>query len=101
MIWFVLFIWFIWFNQINKTNETNQITVCGLLHGFLDFAAAETACADPNAFRLAVDQCPDWLEIGLEDSLGLIIGVTDVIAGLATFATKITCKCHGCTPSSS
>ena len=75
--------------------------VSGLLNGFLDFAAAETACADPNAFRLTVDQCPDWLEIGLEDSLGLIIGVTDIIAGLPAFATKITCKCHGCTPSSS
>ena len=52
----------------------------GLLNGFLDFAATETACADPNAFRLTVDQCPDWLEVGLEDPLGLVIGVTDVMA---------------------
>jgi hypothetical protein len=71
---------FIWFNQINKTTETNKITVCGLLNGLLDFAAAETACADPNAFRLTVDQRPDWLEIRLEDPLGLVIGMADIIA---------------------
>ena len=71
------------------------------LNGFLDFAATETACADSNAFRLTVDQCPDWLEVGLEGPLGLVIGVTDVMAGLATFAAEIACKCHGYTPSSS
>jgi hypothetical protein len=71
------------------------------LNGFLDFAATETAGADSNAFRLTVDQCPDWLEVGLEGPLGLVIGVTDVMAGLATFAAEIACKCHGYTPSSS
>ena len=89
------------FKQINTTNETNQIIVCGLLNGFLDFAATQAACADSNAFGLTVDQCPDWLEVGLEGSLGLVIGMTDVMAGLATFATEIACICHGCTPSSS
>ena len=67
----------------------------------MDFAATETAGADSNAFRLTVDQCPDWLEVGLEGPLGLVIGVTDVMAGLATFAAEIACICHGCTPSSS
>jgi hypothetical protein len=66
-----------------------------MLDGLLNLAATETACADPNAFRLPVDQCPDWLEVGLEDPLGLVIGVTDVMTGLPTFATEITCKCHG------
>jgi len=51
-----------------------------LLNGFLDFTATKAACADPNAFGLTVDQCPDWLEVGLEDPLGLVIGVTDVVA---------------------
>ena len=99
-----MFIWFIWFNQINKTNPTNQITVCGfgeLLNGFLDFAATETAGADSNAFRLTVDQCQDWLEVGLEGPLGLVIGVTDVMAGLATFAAEIACKCHWYIPPAS
>ena len=71
------------------------------LDGFLDLAATETARADPNTFWLTVDQCPDWLEVGLEDPLGLVIGVTDVMAGLATFATEIAYKCHRYTPSSS
>ena len=51
-----------------------------LLDGFLDFAATETACANPNALWLPVDQRPDWLEVGLEDPLGLVVGVADVIA---------------------
>ena len=66
----------------NRPNEQDRLADCfnSLLNGFLDFAAAETACADPNAFGLTVDQCPDWLEVGLEDPLGLVIGVADVIA---------------------
>jgi hypothetical protein len=69
--------------------------VSGVLDGFCDLATTETACADPNAFWLTIDQCPDWLEVGFEDPLGLVIGVTDVMAGLATFAAEIACKCHG------
>ena len=88
-------------SALRSSFKVQSFTRCGQLNGFLDFAAAETARADPNALWLTVDQCPDWLEVGLEDPLGLVIGVTDVIAGLATFATEITCKCHGCTPSSS
>ena len=38
-----------------------------LLNGFLNFAATQAACADPNAFWLTVDHCPDWLEVGLKD----------------------------------
>ena len=86
-------------NKQDKRDKPNY-GLC-LLNGFLNFAATETAGADPNAFGLTVDQCPDWLEVGLEGSLGLVIGMTDVMAGLATFATEIACICHGCTPSSS
>jgi hypothetical protein len=64
----------------------------------LDFAATEAAGTDPKAFRLTVDQCPDWLEVGLEDPLGFVIGVTDVMAGLAAFATKIACISHWNSP---
>ena len=71
------------------------------LNSFLDFAATQAACADSNAFRLTVNQCPNRLEVGLEGPLGLVISVTDVMARLATFATEIACICHGCTPSSS
>ena len=61
----------------------------------MDLAATETARADPNAFWLTADQCPNWLEVGLKYPLGLVISVTDVMAGLATFTTEIACKCHG------
>ena len=71
------------------------------LDGFLYFAATQAASADPKTLRLTVDQCPDRLEVGLEDPLGLVIGVTDVMAGLAMFAAEVACKCHGYTPSSS
>jgi hypothetical protein len=66
----------------NRPNEQDRLAdfFNSLLNGFLDFAAAETSCADPNAFGLTVDQCTDWLEVGLEDPLGLVIGVADVIA---------------------
>ena len=79
-------------NQTKEIDRTNQTTV--FLNSFLNFAATETAGADPNAFGLTVDQCPDWLEVGLEGPLGLIIGVTDIMTGLAAFATEIACKCH-------
>jgi hypothetical protein len=68
------------------------------LDGFEDLAATQAARTDSNAFRLPIDECPDWLKVGLEDPLGLVIGVTDVMAGLAAFATEIACKCHGDTP---
>jgi hypothetical protein len=75
-----------------------RIVSTSVLNGFLNFAASKTPGADSNAFWLTVDQCPDWLEVGLEDSFGLVVGVTDVMAGLATFATEIACKCHWYTP---
>jgi hypothetical protein len=71
------------------------------LDGFLDFAATQAASADPDALCLTIDQRPDWLEVGFEDSFGLVIGVTDVMTGLATLAAEIACICHGDTPSSS
>ena len=64
----------------------------------MDFAATEAAGTDPKAFRLTVDQCPDWLEVGLENPLGLVIGVTDVMAGLAAFVTEIAGVCHWYSP---
>lgn len=65
------------------------------LYGFLDFAAAQTPCANPDAFGLTVDQRSDRLKIGLEDPLSLIIGMADIMARLAPFATEIACKSHG------
>jgi len=72
-----------------------------LLHGFLDFAATEATSTDSNPLVSAFDDCTHGLQIWIKGPLRLIIGVTDVMAGLATFATEIACKCHGYTPSSS
>lgn len=66
-----------------------------MLDGFFNFTAAETASADANTLCLTVNQCSDWLEVRLENPLRLVIGVTDIVAGLAAFATEIACKCHG------
>ncbi len=74
--------------------ERGARVVC-VLHSFLDFSAPQASSADTNTLRLAVDQRSDWLEIGLEDPLGFVVGMTDVMARLATFATEIACKCHG------
>ena len=80
--------------------ESGARVVC-VLHSFLDFSATQASGADPNTLRLAVDECSDWLEVGFEDPLGLVVGMTDVMARLATFTTEIACKCHGYAPSSS
>ena len=80
--------------------ERGARVVC-LLHSFLDFSATQASGADPNAFSLTVDQCSDRLEVRLEDSLCLVVGMTDVMTRLATFTTEIACKCHGYAPSPS
>ncbi len=83
-------------NQTNEIDQTNQTTVFS--NSFLNFAATQTPCTNPNAFGLTVDQRSDWLEVGLEGPLGLVIGMTDIMARLAPFATEIACKSHGDTP---
>ena len=85
---------------LRNTLNFERQSLLDLLYGFDDFAAAKAASADAKALWLTVDQGPDWLEIGLEDPFGLVIGVTDVIAGLASFVAEVACKCHGYTPSS-
>jgi hypothetical protein len=71
------------------------------LDRFLDLATTQAASADPDALCLTVDQRPDRLEVGFEDPFGLVVGVTDVMAGLTTLAAEIACECHGDTPSCS
>jgi len=85
---------------LNDTRTKLAGFLNSLLYGFLDFAATQAASADPDALCLTVDQRPDWLEVGFEDTFGFVIGVTDVMAGLATFAAEIACKCHVGAPSS-
>jgi hypothetical protein len=76
LVWFVYLVHLVQPNKQDTRDKPNN----GLLNSFLDFAATETAGTDPNAFGLTVDQCPDWLEVGLEGSLGPVIGMTDIMA---------------------
>ena len=47
----------------------------------------------------ASDDRTHGLDIGIKDPSGLIVGVTDVIAGRRFLMTELTLKCHGATPS--
>jgi hypothetical protein len=58
---------------------------------------APRAYADPQG--IAIDERPHPLQIGTEYSLGLVVGVTDIMTGLVPFATDITYKSHGKSPS--
>jgi len=68
------------------------------LDRLLDFSTPQAAGTDPNAFWGAFHQCPHGLKIRIENPLGLVIGVTDVMAALVSLSTHITCKCHGIAP---
>ena len=46
----------------------------------LDLPAAEATSADPYASGRSIDHCPDTLQIGIERALGLVVGVTHVMA---------------------
>ena len=62
---------------------------------FPDLTAPKATGADADALSRSVDHGADTLKVGVEGSLGLIIGVTDVVARLRSFRADVTCKCHG------
>ena len=62
----------------------------GALEGLLDLATAEATCADADALGQPVNDGADTLKVGVERPLGLIVGMTDVMAGLMLFCTDIT-----------
>ena len=62
----------------------------GALEGLLDFPATEATRADADAFGRTADHCADTLQVGVERPFGLIVGMTDVMAGLMLFCTDIT-----------
>lgn len=65
-----------------------------VLDRFLYHPGAETACAHPNPFGSAIDQRTNGLKIRSEDSVGLIIGMADIMPGLMALATNLTYKSH-------
>jgi hypothetical protein len=50
------------------------------LESLRDLAASKATGADTDALRRSVDHCADTLEVGVEGSFRLVIGVTDVMA---------------------
>jgi len=51
----------------------------------LDLAAAEATGADADASGRPIDYCADTLKVGIECALGLVVGMTDVMARLVLF----------------
>jgi hypothetical protein len=66
---------------------------------FSDLAAPQAAGADPDAPGRTIDHRADTLKVGIEGSLRLVVGVTDVMTGLMPFGADLTYECHGGTPS--
>jgi hypothetical protein len=62
---------------------------------FPDLAAPQATRADSDAPGRTIDHRADTLEIGIEGSLRLVVGVTDVMARLMFFRADVTYECHG------
>lgn len=60
----------------------------------LNVAGSQASGADPNALCRAVEQRPNGLQVGPEDPLRFVIGVTDVISAHAFFSAHYTGKSH-------
>jgi hypothetical protein len=60
-----------------------------------DLAAPQATGADSDAPRRTIDHGADTLQVGIEGSFRLIVGVTDVMTGLMPFGADLTCECHG------
>ena len=64
------------------------------LDRFLHHPGAETTGAYANTLGGAIDHRTNGLKIRPEDSVGLIVGMADIMPGLMTLATNLTCKSH-------
>jgi len=67
----------------------------GRLGGLDNLTRANAARASRNAARLAVDQRPDRLQIGLLPLPGLDVRVAHLVSFVAVLTAEITCLCHG------
>jgi hypothetical protein len=69
------------------------------LDGFPDFTASQATRTDSDTFGRSINHSANALEVGIERTLGLVVGVADVMAALVFLGANIACKCHGNTPS--
>lgn len=65
------------------------------LDRLLDHPGAEAAGAHANPFSGAIDQRANGLKIGPKDTVGLIIGMADIMPGLMPLVTDLTYIGHG------
>ena len=69
------------------------------LDGLLDQSRSQATSADAHALVGAVHDRTHGLDVGIEHTSGLVIGMTDVVSGARFLETDLTLKCHGTTPS--
>ena len=62
------------------TFPKNSQTLGLRLGDFLDFAAADAAGADADAFDALADAGADFLQVGFPSPFGLVVGVAHVMA---------------------
>lgn len=63
-----------------------------------DLAGADTACADPDAPPGSPDQSVNTLKVGIEATLGKVVGVAYPIAALRPFSANVTNSSHDSFP---
>jgi hypothetical protein len=66
----------------------------GNLNGLFDGAVTDATGAHPNAACRSVDEGANRLEIHVEDALGSVVGVADIVADHAPFAADVTYPAH-------
>ena len=84
----------VWVNRRRLLDENEKG-----LDRLLDQSRTQAAGAHANTFVGAADDCAHRLEVRIEHTSGLIVGVTDVIPGRRFLMTEFTLECHGSTPS--
>lgn len=65
---------------------------------FLDQSGPQTTSAYPDALVTASDHGTNRLNVRIEHTPGLIIGMADVVAGDRLLLTNLTHECHDRTP---
>ena len=69
------------------------------LDSFLDQSRTQTACTDADTLVAFTNYGTNGLNIGVEDSSGFVVRVTDIVTGYWFLLANFTHKCHGYTPS--
>jgi hypothetical protein len=66
-----------------------------ILDGLLHHPGTKTAGAHANTFGGPIDQRANGLKIRPEDTVGLVVGMADIVPGLMPLAANLTYVRHG------